>query len=725
MAGGTRTARTLAIALVVAACASIPLISGASSAAAAGPITVIVPDPTGTFGQLYGQVDLSSATVTGGACYTGAGGGAAYAGDWYGQAGAGGVSNGHSATCPYQQAQTPQLTTSGGSAGGSGYGEGSQLNVPVTATGGTVLRADVYYPTDPATGTEAEGPFPVILIQTPYGKTAGAYIPPSEGLGPDANIIEHGYIEVVADIRGTGDSGGTFNLLDPVQATDGVSLVHWAAQLPHSDGNVGALGPSYLGFVQLMTAAKIGPGSPLKAIFPIVAGNDVYRDAAFQGGILDGEFDAAYEALMVGVTTGNPVAEDYNDPLNLAKVEQDHAGNALAWQVPQTENIATGGDEAYDQDYWQARAVRNMIPDIVANGIPAFLVGGWHDLFQRGELTNYAEFQNAYDGLPLGAPMSPGQPVTGRYQLLMGPWYHLTYGQGINLEAIELAWFDHWLKGVPNGIDQTSTPLHLDEMGANQYVDTADYPLAEATPTRYYLASGGTLSTTAPANGGGADTIVYTGASSPCRGSTEQWGAGAGQLASSVANGNEPCGQNDMTSQAGPGSLTYTTAPLSSPETIAGPIDVTLYATSTTSDAEWDATIDDVASNSASTPVTSGALLGSFRALDDANTWFAGDGAPVAPFHPYTQVSAQPVVPGQVTRYDIEVFPSLDEIPAGDSLRLTLTTSDTPHLLPTPGQAKNLAGGVYSVEHSSDGASFVEIPLATPSSFSTGCRLCG
>ena len=88
---------------------------------------------------------------------------------------------------------------------------------------------------------------------------------------------------MVADVRGTGDSGGSWGLFDPVQQQDGATLVRWAAALPRSDGRVGTYGPSYLGIDQLATANALGPGSPLKAMFPIVAGNDLYRDTAFMG----------------------------------------------------------------------------------------------------------------------------------------------------------------------------------------------------------------------------------------------------------------------------------------------------------------------------------------------------------------------------------------------------------------------------------------------------------
>jgi uncharacterized protein len=79
-----------------------------------------------------------------------------------------------------------------------------------------------------------------------------------------------------------------------------------------------------------------------------------------------------------------------------------------------------GGDEAYDESYWAARNPVNVLEKLVTDRIPAFLVGGWNDLFQRGELLNYTGLQNAYDGRPVLAPMSPNQPITPRYQLMMG-----------------------------------------------------------------------------------------------------------------------------------------------------------------------------------------------------------------------------------------------------------------------------------------------------------------
>src|SRR5437660_4838218 len=90
------------------------------------------------------------------------------------------------------------------------YGISEQQNLPVTMSDGTVLRANVYYP---ATGGQpAAGPFPVLLTQTPYGKDTGGTS--GGATGEDTYLIERGYIDVVADVRGTGDSGGQFGLFD-------------------------------------------------------------------------------------------------------------------------------------------------------------------------------------------------------------------------------------------------------------------------------------------------------------------------------------------------------------------------------------------------------------------------------------------------------------------------------------------------------------------------------
>ncbi|MDQ1700924.1 MAG: uncharacterized protein QOF57_176, partial [Frankiaceae bacterium] len=433
------------------------------------------------------------------------------------------------------------------------YGHRVIYDVPVRMSDGVVLRADVDVPTDLSTGADASGPFPTLLTMTPYGKDVGA----SAGLGTLPYLVKRGYIDVAVDVRGTGTSGGSFNLFDPKQTADGVELVTWAAHLPHSTGRVGLHGASYLGIDQLLTAGAVGKDSPLKAIFPVVSANDLYRDAAFMGGIPDGSFDMAYLGALLPLTNlVSPLAGALADPANLladVRTVLNHAGNTLSYNARFLLQAYLGGVDSYDSSYWQARRPANVLADIVANGIPAYLVGGEFDLFQRGEPLNYAALQNAWAGRPAGAPMRPGQPVTGRYQLLDGPFTHLEGGGvGSNFEQLQLEWFDTWLKDAPTGMADTPTPLHYYDLGTKQYADTTTYPLSAATPTTFYFGAGrtgsalssndGSLSVETPAASTGADTLAWAPVGSTiCARSQDQWVMGAASLVPHLAGLAVPC----------------------------------------------------------------------------------------------------------------------------------------------------------------------------------------
>jgi uncharacterized protein len=319
--------------------------------------------------------------------------------------------------------------------------------------------------------------------------------------------------------------------------------------------------------------------------------------------------------------------------------------------------------------------------------------------------------------------MVAGQRPSGRYQLMMGPWYHVTAGEGIDTDRLELAWFDRWLKREPTGIDRTRTPLHLYQLGTGRWLDAARYPLERSRARTYYLGAGGTLGLGRPPASGGSDRLLYTGANSPCGRSTEQWGAGTLELALEAAGGTDPCAGDDS-SNAGPGVATYTTPAFEGPKVISGPIDATLYVSANRPETELVATLDDVAPDGHSTPLTSGALLGSFRKLDSGRSWLAGDGRPLLPYHPYTRGSQEPVPTGNVVRYDLEVFPTFAELGAGHRLRLRIATSDVPHLAPTASEAANLVGGVYQLHHDRTNASFLEVPTAPAGAFDRRCRIC-
>jgi putative CocE/NonD family hydrolase len=586
-----------------------------------------------------------------------------------------------------------------------------------------VLRADVYFPTD-ASGKQAAGPFPVLLTQSPYGKQLAGDAGISS-TGPSKYLVQRGFIDVVADVRGTGDSQGEFGLFDPVQDTDGVTLVNWAAKLPGSNGKVGLYGASYLGIDQLLTAGQMPANSPLKAIFPIVPANDIYQDSATMGGLIDLSFDAAYLTLTGGLNTVGPLLEGLQNPANLAAdvfpSEIQHLADLGTFDAKFAAETMSGQAPAFDDAYWQARNPVNVLARVVANKIPAYIVGGEYDLFQRGEPMNYAGLQNAWAGRPVNAPMLPTQQTTGRYQLLVGPWTHLQ-GSSVNVDELELKWFDTWLKGEDTGMGSTPTPLHYYDLGTGQYTEQAHYPFAAARATRYYFSStrsssrslsltNHSLSTTKPASAH-ADTLLWSPVGNPCGRSSDQWTAGALTVLPGLTAPGVPCIEDDTLGSIGLDRATYTTAPLAAAKTLAGPVDVTVYATANTSETQWVAQLEDVGPDGRAVPLTEGALLGSLRAQSASSTWRGADGQIIKPGHTYSAATQAPVKRGAVTRYDIEVFPTYATIAKAHRIRLTLSTADTPHLLPTLPALTKLLGGVYHVQISPSAPSAVELPLA-------------
>ncbi len=589
----------------------------------------------------------------------------------------------------------------------------------VTMSDGVQLAVDVYRPTL-ASGAPAPGRFPVVMSITPYGKRSVVTTDSmGAGFGGDGYypyLIERGYIDVVADVRGAGNSGGDFSLFGPREMQDGVELARWAAHLRGSDGRVGMAGSSYLGLNQLFTAALAGPHSPIKAILPANAGSDVYRDLAFGGGIPNTEFAAVWEGLRASMTTDVP-PNPANSPQRATGNTASRAENLAEFDAQLYAEVDTGGPRAYENAFWHQRAPSAYLDRVVANGIPALLMSGWHDVYQRGAVLNFAQLQNAWARrhgrhTPRGvAPMTATQPVTGRYQLVVGPWFHNPATLGLTFQQMQLAWFDRWLKGIHDGIDATRRPLHVFELGTNRWINAARWPLPTTRAKTFYLGAGRLSATQGHQTG--ADQLIWSDFRSLCNAGTDQWSTGLPALVIAEAGGSgDPCADDDSSTQLG--GVTYTSAPFRTAATVAGPIDVTVRLRSTASDAEIVAGVDVVSPGGSSRAISSGALVGSLRALDPRRSWFQA-GRLILPWHPYTSASASAIPPGRAVKLDIEVYPTVSRIAPGDRLRLTLTSGDTA-LQPSPVQIGRLAGGRYSILHS---GSSITLPMTSPVSLAT------
>jgi uncharacterized protein len=603
------------------------------------------------------------------------------------------------------------------------YGATEVRNIPVTMKDGTVLRVNVYYPTDPQTGQQAAGPFPVLLTQTPYGKDDPLI--DSLGGGELAYLVDRGYIEVVADVRGRGASGGTFNFWGPQERLDGVQLADFASKLPHSNGNVGLYGGSYMGQTQLLTESVAGTNSPIKAAVPIVSIDDAPQDG-FYGGMANFGFGLLYAGIFP-ITGAISVADDTDptDPIGLLERTAEDNTGSLGFSYQLVENMLLGGPAAYDQSsFWYSRDIQPYLAQIAATHIPNLVVGGFYDIMGKGSSMIYTGLQDALMGRPTYLPLPANAQTAPWIQWANGDTTHTGSISAPATQALELLWFDHYLKGIANGVDSTGSTEHLQVIGTNDWINSTAWPLQTASSQVYYLGpraqgsalslNNGTLTTTPPTAASAHDSVAWTGVASPCSSQFKVQTAGLLDQLPALYN---VCGPNtEWTTELG--GLTYTTAPLSKTEVVAGPIGVNLWASSNKPNAEFIVDVSLVSSNGQAQSMQTGALLGSWHETVPAESWYDASGDLVQPYHPFTPSSKELLTPNRVYDFQIGVEPTAFEVPAGDSIRVTITTSDPPYAVPSVQDIPDLVGSVYQVERSSAYPSYVNIPFVDPADMS-------
>jgi predicted acyl esterase len=316
------------------------------------------------------------------------------------------------------------------------------------------------------------------------------------------------------------------------------------------------------------------------------------------------------------------------------------------------------------------------------------LWSGWHEPGALGSLELYAALQNLAAGRPANARIKAGDAVSGKYQVILGDWSH---AGGLD-QGIQLQWFDTWMKGIDTGLPKdTETPLHLAELGGTKrWINASAYPLV-ATYAPLYLSSGGKLTRSADA-AAGSDELKW------------------------VAPG--------QTS----GFIDYATEPFTDGAMLAGPMAARLEATSSNGNLQLVVDIYDRAPSGTLAKITHGSVLGSLRRVDAEKSWLDDNGVPARPW--LTLDENQPLTPGEPTRLDVTLWPSLWSIEPGHSIVVRISTqpvsSDCGDLLGVPvgcnppaPMRDSLAGGVYTLHRGAELASMVSLPLMVHGALAT------
>lgn len=434
------------------------------------------------------------------------------------------------------------------------------LHVPVAMRDGVRLSTNAYLPSD-------HGRFPAILVRTPYNK--GADITPHYEA-----FVEHGYAVVVQDVRGRYESEGAFQPLTQ-ETLDGDDTLNWIARQPWSDGKIGMMGGSYAGITQWKAALANNPH--LKAIFPVVSGWDEYRDRYYSTG---GAFKLGYRLEWLAENLRAPgYHQDFSKfvlhlPVRTCDVP------ALGWTSPLWRDVME--HPSFDA-FWRAVSTKEHIGRV---HVPVFSVGGWYDNFVESDLEAFAALHKS----------------TGLSRTLVGPWAHnmsipfkeVEFGDEsrVAVRSLQLEWFDQWLKGKDSPL-LSQPPMKIFVMGVNEWREEREWPPETAQVANYYLESGGHANSLAgdgalagkPGHKAPADTFEFdpnrpvptVGGAVCCNPAVFPWG---------------PFDQRDIESRKDV--LVYTTKPLKQPVEVAGPVQVSLWVSTTARDTDFTAKLVDV-----------------------------------------------------------------------------------------------------------------------------------
>ena len=601
-------------------------------------------------------------------------------------------------------------------------------DVPITTSDGTVLKANIYRPMDAELWERAVGggrvvdePLPVILNVTPYTKWLMAVITKLmnapgiqdgilRGLGSlessdpalknlmlllqaldggaaqtmaaDKRLVRSGYVWVDLDARGTGFSEGKWQLTGPREQQDAVEVIDWLSRQPFCDGKVGMTGYSYDAISALQAASHRPPA--LKAVFAVNPATDLVQDVALRGGAINLGFLPFWLWLVNGTKRIPDVQsiiqgyyqEAYRQWIDDRAEDPTTMSNAMYTALnARTVDELRGSSEAqmlFDaQGPWR-RATRTDMANI---NVPTMISGGWSDLFRNAEFLSYQDLTG----------LKPGEK-----QLIIGPGYHTSGGGGYGkrdapprLDVLQKAWFDHWIKGIDNGVE-TLGPVLEKIPGAQGWQRISQLPRPGMTNERLYLngdISGtafrtqhdGSLSAKAPTK---TDQLtVRVGVASLCSDITNTQYLGPTSILMACAQDERP---HEIDG------LTFTSAPVSVPTVISGPIAVHLNTQHEGTDGFWMATVTDVDPDSGnSLPLSTGWVVSSLRQIDEARSKRGPNGDYIDPIQTLDlNRGYQPVVPGTPMIIDFATYPLDAVLQPGHRLRVSAYSSNYPSALP-------------------------------------------
>jgi len=540
------------------------------------------------------------------------------------------------------------------------------LDLGCPADDGIRLSTDVYLP-------DGKGPWPCVLIRTPYGNND-----PLRKIPLAREYASSGYAVAIQDVRGRYDSEGVW---EPFfnEARDGLAAQKWLAERDFCNGNIALMGRSYEGYS--VWVQTFGHHPAVKAIIPIVALPDPVVNVPWQNGSV--MWNMVTWALFVHGRTNQDIAQ-YNweslygfRPLN--RLDEKLGFTSQAWRDWMAHHLK--------DDYWKPACYMHRMSEL---DIPALHITGWYD----------DDAPSTYNNYPNARRLAKSRD---QQYLLIGPWPHATntkctipgvdFGpqEIIDINGFILDWLDMVIGGrEENWGDRKRARIFL--MGSNDWHDMDDWPPPGAKEKSLYLRSGGNANS------------MY----------------GDGALADESTDGGKPFDQyiydpdhptpylqDPYTLQIGgpfdarpverrDDVLCYTTPPLTEDLIICGRLFAELWVSSSAEDTEFCAKLCDVHPN------------GEARQLNDGNIRLALR---------ESLEKTDPVPPGKIVKVKIDMWATGIRILKGHRIRLEVASSAVPkfaahtNTLDPPGSATRAVIATNRVYHDGEHRSRMILPV--------------
>jgi uncharacterized protein len=501
---------------------------------------------------------------------------------------------------------------------------------------GVRLAVDVYRP-------DIEGEkFPAILAYGIWGKDAQEAIewnadkpqeyyhsPFWDGTMEAGNFmytVPRGYIHVIPDARGSGNSEGAYATQESVHSPNDIyDLVEWIAAQPWCNGKVGMMGPSSFSLSQAVLASHERPPH-LVAIHPDEL--PYFWNDSFHG---------IFDSLMYHIEFGR-----HGNDSTLPRPNRE-----LAKPLPKSIQLMP-------KELLDAR-VKEVLdhPDIKYNtkwysGIrypmksPHFfdlMLDSFHPMPLESKAHNIT--LPMYIGTPWGVRLyihgtfhvwEKAQTPTDQKKLICyPPGYPTRPYTDYHDETVR--WYEYWAKGVDNGI-MDEPPIKMYVMGINKWKFENEWPLARTEWTKFYLQPEGKLGTEAVVGAHEPDELT------------------------------QPAPYKDPTVYC----LKYATPPMAEDMEVTGPVACYLDASIDIDDTNWMVDLIDVAPDGSRQLLSQGYLKAKFRALDEEKS------RPFMPVHPRQE--PVPIIPGEVNTYAVQMMPTANVFKKGHSVEIIVRNQD-------------------------------------------------